>query len=159
MYCPSCGMEHGTNTKYCKRCGVVLNLTNTGVQTEPVNFQLNLAGPFWALAAIGIGGLFILTIFYKKLWQEGARDESLFLPFIFGTGLIAIIAIVMGLLLARFLSFQTKVQNKPQPELRQQPFVQPTGQVRIPSPGISYQAGASVVEESTRRIPEYAYAL
>jgi hypothetical protein len=154
MYCYSCGLEHGTNNKYCKRCGVALNLTNIDVPAQPVNLQLKLAGPFWALSALGIVGVFILTIFYKEMWEEGARDESLFLPFIFGTGLIAIIAIVMGLLLSRFLSFQLKEQNKPQPELRPQPFVQPTGQVRIPSPGISYQAGASVVEESTRRIPE-----
>jgi len=154
MFCYSCGLEHQTNTNYCKRCGAVLNYTNPGNQTEQVNLHLKFAGPFWALAALGIVGVITLTKFYKALWAEGAREESLFIPFVFGAGLIGVIAIIMGLLLARFLSYQTKVPNKPQIEVRPQPFVQPTGQVRIPAPGISYQQGASVVEESTRRIPE-----
>jgi len=154
MYCYSCGFEHGTNTKYCKRCGAVLNLTDTGAQNQPINIQVKTAGAFWGMATLGIIGLITLTTFYLTLWERGARNESLLLPFFLGTGLIAVIEIVMGFLLTRILSHQTKERYKPQPDVRPQPFVQPTGQVRIPAPGISYPAGTSVVEESTRRMPE-----
>ena len=154
MYCHSCGLEHGTNTNYCKRCGAVLNTSNTGVQPGPVNIELKVAGPFWALAAFGIVGVITLTLLYYNLWGGGARDETLYIPFIIGAGLIAFIALIMGLLLARFISLQTKERRKAQPEVRPQPLGQATGQIRIPPPGISYPAGASVIEESTRRIPE-----
>jgi len=154
MYCHSCGLEHVTNTNYCKRCGAVLNTINTGAQPEPVILQLKVAGPFLALAALGIVGVITLTILYYNLWDRGARDETLYIPFIIGAGLIAFMALIMGVLLARFLSLQTKERKISKPEVRPQPMVQPTGQVRIPSPGISYPAGASVIEESTRRIPE-----
>jgi hypothetical protein len=154
MYCPSCGFEHGTNTNYCKRCGVALNLVNTMPQKEPVYPTLKLTGAFWALAALGIIGVITLTIFYTVLYEEGARGDDLRNPFIFGVALIVAIAFVMGRLLAQMSSLHMKERNKHQPEMPPQPMVQPTGQVKIQSPGISYQAGTSVVEEATRRIPE-----
>jgi hypothetical protein len=130
-----------------------MNQTNTGTQMQPVNVQVNLTGPSWALAVLGIIGVITLAIFYTGLYDQGARGRDLTHPFLFGAGLIAVVALIIGRLMAQFLSLQIRERSKPQPEVQPQPSVQPTGQVRIQSPGISYPAGASVVEEDTRRIP------
>lgn len=158
MYCQACGHEQAATVNFCKRCGVRINQSQTENQPEPVNnIHIDVTRPFKSLAALGIGGLFILMVMYKSLYRAGARDGELMMPFFFGTVILIVVAIVMGLLFNRVIGIKAKEQKNLSPQTPVPQVSRATGQIYNPQLEDSYRSGASVVDDTTRKMPERTF--
>lgn len=158
MFCHSCGHEQSPTVNFCKKCGVRINQPQTEYQNEPINININLGRPFRALSILGIVGLMTLFIMYFSMYDVGARNEHLMVPFVFGAGLIAIIAIVMGYTYSRSTGTKITEQLKEQPIKRiQAPPPQEsraTGQIYHPQYDATYTPVASITDDATRKMRE-----
>jgi hypothetical protein len=114
-----------------------------------------LIGAFWSIAALGLVGLISLLGMYHSLWMRGARDESLFVPFIMGLMLVGVIAVLMTWQLSRLISAYLKSGDNIVPERPVMREIHPVQTPQIASPTDQIRnvgEHPSVVEHTTRQI-------
>ncbi|MCI0662041.1 MAG: hypothetical protein L0220_13305 [Acidobacteria bacterium] len=142
--------------KYCKRCGEWLGNT---VNAEAPKFpRMAIVGIFWSIAALGLFGLIALLSWYQSLWDRGARDINLWVPFVLGGFLLGAIAGLMIWQLSRLISgYQQSNRNitPERPPMREFHPVQPS-QLAAPTDPIAHSPQAverpSVAEHTTRQM-------
>jgi hypothetical protein len=111
-----------------------------------------IVGVFWSIAALGLLGLITLLGLYSHLWDRGARDESLFIPFVIGAMLIGAISMMMIWQLSRLIS---AFRHSNQDNVPDRPLIRDVRPMQIATPADQIRSGgehASVVEHTTRQI-------
>lgn len=147
MFCPSCGVEYTQKLNYCKRCGAGLMLPGTPL--EPASHRPRYGWMFWAIAALGLGGLGIAIGVLAVMASFGIRGDQLVMSFFFSLAFIFGIA----LLLVRQLSRVTSAyQQAIQAGNFERPAEYQPAQIAAP-PG----SASSVVEHTTRQFAHPAY--
>ena len=117
--------------------------------------RIKLASMFWAVAAFGAGSLAMSFLAYIKLAERGMREETLFIPFIFGLTVAGFITVLMIWQLSRMVSLAQKQAQYVQPE-RPAAVELPTAQQQRVQPAIPPGQIPSVIEHTTRNIaPSY----
>lgn len=156
MYCPACGSEYTQNMNFCKRCGELLN--NRGNIEAPKLPRLAIVGIFWSIAGLGLFGLIALLSWYQSLWDRGARDINLWVPFVLGGFLLGAIVGLMMWQLSRLISAYNQSNRNIFPErpvMREFRPVQPS-QLASPTDPMAQSPQAverpSVAEHTTRQM-------
>jgi len=124
------------------------------IVTDPPKVRIGLL--FWSVATFGIVGLLMLVLLYYNLWHEGARNEELMIPFVFGAGLVAIIAGLMVWQLARIVSIFSQSSRQittERPSIREVQGMPPAKLIVPPESRVDFGDRPSVVEHTTRQYP------
>jgi hypothetical protein len=146
MFCPSCGVESTSKTKYCKSCGANMNSTGTTVEVHIP--RPPVAAMTFAIAAFGVIGFIASLIAIDEL-SERSLDERVLIPVFFFCMLF--LFLVVGLLswqLGRLISsyrdtikrtiesekVEYTIPTQPVPPQRQQSYVPPA---REPASGVT----------------------
>jgi hypothetical protein len=151
MFCPTCGFEYTQKTNYCKRCGGTLTSSDKPPVILPT---LRITGVFFVIAAFVLFSMMFVYDFYWDMIREQIRGDALFIPFVFGLGLIGSVAGLLCWQLARLITVARKQEEwaakQERPTFRE---VQPQGRFVAPvDPPRGAVEPPSVVEHTTRQM-------
>lgn len=143
MYCPSCGVEYTQKLNYCKRCGA--GLTLPGPSSEPASHRPRYGWMFWAIAALGLGGLGMAFGILATMASFGMRQEELIVPFVFS---LAFIFGIVGLLVRQLSRVTSAYQQTIQSANFERPAVTEYQPAQLAAPP---ESAPSVIEHTTRQ--------
>lgn len=150
MYCPFCGVEYAQKLNYCKRCGAGLSLPTSQVEStlmRPPRFGYL----FWAISALGLGGLGIVVGLIATMASFGIQGEDLIIVFIVSLTFIFGLA---GLLIRQLSRVTSAYHEAIRTANTERPAVTEYRPTQINAPP---ETPSSVVEPTTRQFAPSAY--
>ena len=147
MYCPSCGVEYSQKLNYCKRCGAGLSLPTSTVEWRPPKFGYL----FWAIAALGLGGMGVAVGVLATMASFGIRGDDLIIAFVVSLTFLFGIA---GLLIRQLSRVITAYQEMSRTTNFERPTMTEYPPAQITAPP---ETASSVVEHTTRQFARPAY--
>src|SRR5262245_28841383 len=132
MFCPTCGFEYTQKTNYCKRCGA--NLTSSDKPPVVQLPALKITGAFFVIAAFALFSLIFICSFYEGMIGREIRGAELFVPFVFGVGLIGAVVGLLSWQLSRMIGATRKQEDWAAKQQRPSfTEVQPQGRLVAPT--------------------------